>query len=391
MNIDKIRKDFFILDSKNPPIYFDNACTTLKPVQVLDKMDDYYELYPSCGGRSQHRLGTQVTEEVHKSRKTIADFFNAKRSHEIIFTRNTTEGINLIANSLHWNTEPVVLCSDKEHNSNLIPWLVAKKRGIRHEIFKFDDIEDFKSKIKGVKLVSIVHTSNVDGTSNDIKELTKIAHDHGALMLLDAAQSAPHKELNVKRLDIDFMACSGHKMLGPSGTGILYGKTEELEKLKPFMVGGDTVTNSTYDSYEPENVPERFEAGLQNYSGMLGFAEATKYLSKIGLSDIEKHEIALNERLSTAFAQMGVHVLGPADAHRRSGVCSFNVKGVPAHDVALMLNSHNIMIRSGMHCVHSWFNANKIEGSARASFYLYNTEEEVDEMIKRMEQIVKVG
>ncbi|MEM4271762.1 MAG: cysteine desulfurase [Candidatus Pacearchaeota archaeon] len=392
MNVEKIRKDFAVLNEKRAVVYFDNACTTLRPSCVLEKMKEYYEKYPSCGGRSHHTFGERVTEEVQKARKVAADFLNAKRAEEIIFTRNTTEGINLIANSLGLQKGDKVLTSDKEHNSNLIPWLkLVKEKGIKHEVFKFGDLNDFAKKVKGAKLVSVVQTSNVDGSSQDVAEMAKIAHENGALIMIDAAQSAPHKEIDVRKLDCDFLACSGHKMLGPSGIGLLYGKYELLEKLSQFMVGGETVTNSTYTSYEPEKIPERFEAGLQNYAGIIGFAEAMKYLKRIGLSNIEKHEQDLNKRLSDGLVKLGIKILGPADASLRGGIVSFNVGKMNPHEVALMLNSYGIAVRSGMHCVHSWFNANKLPGSARASFYLYNTPEEVDLMLEKMKNIAKIG
>lgn len=392
MNIEKIRKDFPILNVSKAPIYFDNACTTFKPKQVIRKIDEYYNEYPSCGGRSNHRLSAKVDEEVLKARRAIANFFNAKSESEIIFTRNTTEGLNLIANAFKFKSGDVVLGSDKEHNSNLLPWLLARSRGIKREIFKFNDIEDFKRKVKNAKLVSIVHTSNVDGTSNNVQEMTKIAHEHDVPVLIDAAQSAPHKEINVKKLGVDFLACSGHKMLGPSGIGVLYGKKEMLEQLNHFMVGGDTVNNTWNDAYDIKEIPERFEAGLQNYAGMTGFGEAVNYLKKIGLQDIEKHEQELNKKMTEGLSSLGIKMLGPQDYRLRSGIASFNVGSMSPHDVSLMLNAKNIMVRSGMFCVHSWFNANNIKiGSARASFYLYNTKEEVEQMLEQMKLIVKLS
>ena len=392
MNVKKIREDFPLLKGNKPPVYFDNACTTLRPSAVLNKMKEYYELYPSCGGRSHHKIGTKVTEEVIKARMVAADFFNAKKDSEIVFTRNTTEGLNLVAHSLGLKKGDKVLTSDKEHNSNLVPWLLmAKTHGIKHEIFKFGDMEDFKKKVKNTRLVSIVHSSNVDGTTQNAREMIKIAHDAGALVMLDAAQSAPHKEVDVRKLDVDFLACSGHKMLRPSGMGILYGKQELLEKLSQFIVGGETVTNTTYDSFIPEKVPEKFEAGLQNYGGIVGFAEALKYLQKIGLNDVEKHELELNKRLSEGLSSLGVHILGPKNPELRGGIVSFNVGKMSSHEVALMLDNYNIAVRSGMHCVHSWFNAHKLAGSARASLYLYNTPEEVDFMIEKMKDIAKLA
>src|SRR3972149_3426591 len=391
MNINKIRKDFPLLNQKKPDIYFDSACTALRPISVLEKMKEYYELYPSCGGRSHHKIGERVTEEVLKARIVSAKFFNAKSESDIIFTRNTTEGLNLVANALKWNKGDRILCSDKEHNSNLVPWLLAKQRGLlKHEVFKFGDINDFSKKVKGTRLVSIAHTSNVDGESQDVKEMIKIAHDAGALVMLDAAQSAPHKEVDVRKFDCDFLACSGHKMLGPSGMGILYGKSNLLNQLNQFIVGGDTVTNTNYTSFEPEKAPEKFEGGLQNYGGIVGFAEALKYLQKVGLSNIERHEQKLNERLSGGLRALGADILGPADAKLRSGIASFNMGKMNPHDISLMLDSYGVMTRSGMHCAHSWFNARGMKGSARASLYLYNTEDEVDFMISRMKEIAKL-
>jgi cysteine desulfurase/selenocysteine lyase len=221
--------------------------------------------------------------------------------------------------------------------------------------------------------------------------MIKIAHDAGALVLVDAAQSAPHKEIDVRKLDCDFLACSGHKMLGPSGMGILYGKMEHLKKLNQFIVGGETVTNTNYTSFEPEKIPERFEAGLQNYGGIVGLAEALNYLKRVGLKNIEAHEQKLNERLTAGLLKLGVKILGPEDAKLRGGVCSFLVGKMNPHDVSLMLDSYNIMTRSGMHCAHSWFNSQGIGGSSRVSLYLYNTEDEVDFFLEKMKDIVKLS
>lgn len=382
MNTEKIRKDFPVLANK--PIYFDNACQTLRPKQVIDKINEYYKEYPACGERSHHKLGKRVDEELEKARKAFQKFFSTKHKEEIIFTKNTTEGINLISHSLKLDAKDAVLSSDKEHNSNLLPWQQLKNK---HDIFEFGNIEDFKEKLtRNTKLVSIVHTSNVDGTSNPVKELIKIAHDNDSLVLLDAAQSAPHKEINVKRLNPDFLVCSGHKMLGPSGTGLLYGKKELLENLKPFIVGGGTVEESTYTSCRWEKLPHKLEAGLQNYAGMIGLGEAMQYLMKTGLEKIAKHERVLNKKAEEELAEVDLISKG----QDRSGIFSFNIKGLTPHNIAIMLDaSANIMIRSGAHCVHSWFNKHKMDGSARASFYLYNTEEEVETFAKEVRKLTK--
>jgi cysteine desulfurase/selenocysteine lyase len=394
MNIEKIREDFPVLNRKinsKPIIYFDNACMTLKPRPVIESMNRYYNEYPACAGRSNHKLARQVTEEVESSRKTIQKFFSAKKESEIIFTRNTTEGINLIANSFVKEND-IILTTDKEHNSNLLPWQARK---VRHIISnsKSDntfDIEDYKKKIKGARLVSMVHTSNLDGTTIPEKEIIKIAHANGAYVMLDAAQSAGHREIDVRKLDVDFLACSLHKMLGPTGMGVLYGKQEIVEEMQPFMMGGETVTDSTYTTHKIEKLPERFEAGLQNYAGIIGAGEAVRYLSKTGLREIEKHENDMNKKLTDELAPE-VKIIGPADSRLRSGIFSFIVPGADNHEIALMLdNNANIMIRSGAHCVHSWFNARGLKGSCRASLYLYNMKEECDIFIEELKKILKI-
>jgi len=392
LNIEKIRQDFPIYNKQingKPIIYMDSACVTLKPIQVMDAMNKYYQEFPACASRSAHKLGRRVTEEVDNSRKIIQKFINAKKSNEIIFTKNTTEGINLIANSLDLKEGDTVLTSDKEHNSGSIPFQLLKRKGINRKKFRFGDLDDFQNKLdSNVKLVSTVHISNLDGTSNPIKDIIKRAHENKSLVLIDGAQSVAHKEINVKRLDADFLAFSGHKMLGSSGTGVLYGKSHLLEGLNPFIVGGDTVKNSTYNSYEIEDIPKRFEAGLQNYAGNIGFGEAVKYLSKIGIRNIKNHTIKLNKIISEEFYDLGIEILGNKNPEKRSGIISFNIKGIDHHEISGVLNeSSNIMVRSGMHCVHSWFNAHKINGSVRISLYLYNTEEESEILINEIKKI----
>ena len=401
MNIEKIREDFPILQKKingKSIVYFDNACVSLKPIQVVEAMNEYYEDYSGCAGRSIHKFGDRVTEKVKESREKIAKFIGAKRAEEIIFTRNTTESINLLAHSLGLKKDDLVLTTDREHNSNLIPWqILAKTVGIKHKIVysKEDmtfDMNAFEKTVKGAKIVSFVHSSNLDGYALPVEEIIKISHDNDALVILDGAQSAPHKPVNVKKLDVDFFAFSGHKMLGPSGTGALYGKQYLLEELNPFMVGGDTVQKTTYDSCIFLKPPEKFEAGLQNYAGMAGFAAAAKYLDDIGKENIQKHEIELNKIITQGIEDIdGLSIIGPSNPEMRGGIISFNIKGINYHDIAIMLDERaNIMIRSGQHCVHSWFNAHGIEGSARVSLYLYNTKEEAKVFIDNLKEISKL-
>jgi cysteine desulfurase/selenocysteine lyase len=254
------------------------------------------------------------------------------------------------------------------------------------------DIDSFEEIVKGAKIVSFVHCSNLDGYTTPAEEIIKIAHDNDALVILDGAQSAPHKPVNVKKLDVDFFAFSGHKMLGPSGVGSLYGKQHLLEELNPFMVGGDTVQKSTYDSCVFLKPPEKFEAGLQNYAGMVGFAAAAEYLDKIGKENIQKHEIELNKIVTQALENIeGSIIIGPPSPELRGGIISFNIEGIKYHDIAMMLDERaNIMIRSGQHCAHSWYNAHGIEGSARVSLYIYNTKEEAKVFIDNLKEISKL-
>jgi cysteine desulfurase / selenocysteine lyase len=402
MNISKIRQDFPILQAEiknKPAIYFDNACQTLRPLPVIEAINEYYREYPACAGRSVHKLGELVTKKCDEARDLIVKFINAKRKEEIIFTRNTTEGINLVANSFGLKTGDVVITTDKEHNSNLVPWQrLTQQIGIVHKVIpsKEDntfDLEVFEKMMGSeVKLVSMVLTSNLDGVTIPADEIIKIAHKHGAKVLLDAAQAIPHQKINVRKLDVDFLAFSGHKMLGPSGTGVLYGKYKLLEELEPFLVGGDTVEYTTYENHKFLPLPEKFEAGLQNYAGIIGLGEAVKYLEQVGLKNIAQQEKKLN-----AFVTQGIKklphatIIGPSNPALRGGIVSFYVEGVDPHQLALVLDeSANIMIRSGQHCVHSWFNAHNIQASARASFYFYNTLEEAEIFITNLQNAIKV-
>jgi len=380
MNVDKIREDFPIL--KKNIIYFDSACMSLRPKQVVDKINEYYNEYPACAGRSIHKLGTRIEREVNLARETIKKFIGAKKSNEIIFTKNTTESINLLANSFKFDK---VLVTDREHNSNLLPWQKFKYGILKsNPDFSFN-LEKFSEAVSNYDLISFFYTSNVDGYSLPVKEIIKIAHENNVKVHLDAAQAVPHQEINVKKLDVDFLSFSGHKMLGPSGTGVLYGKEELLNGMKQFIVGGETVMNSTYRDFIIDKLPHKFEGGLQNYAGILGLAEAAKYLLKVGLNDIKEHEIRLVKTINTN----GLKLIGNMGDR---GVFNFNIPGVNFHEVASLLDvSKNIMIRSGAHCVHAWYNAQNIEGSARASFYLYNTLDEVRIFNEELEKLKKFG
>jgi cysteine desulfurase/selenocysteine lyase len=404
LDIQKIRDDFPILSKEingKPIVYLDNACMTLKPKHVIDAMNEYYYEHPACGGRSVHKLGTQVSIKCDSAREKVKKFLSADEPGEIIFTRNTTEGINLVARCFKFSKGDVVLTTDREHNSNMAPWHLMKElKGIRHEIVASNpdntfNMEAFEERMgKDVKMVSMVHTSNLEGYTVPAKEIIKIAHNHGALVMLDASQSAAHKHTDVKDLDVDFFAFSIHKMCGPTGMGVLYGKSNLLKDLSPFIVGGDTIYETTYESSKFLDPPNRFEGGLQNYAGIIGTGAAVNYLSDIGMKNIQDHETKLNRIMTSKLENISnVHIIGPKEPEKRAGIIGFWVDDFDAHDLAMIMDEvANIMLRSGMHCVHSWFRAHGINGSTRASAYLYNTEEEVKFFGETLEEILgKIG
>ncbi len=384
---------------RKAPTYFDTACQSLRPKSVIDAINQYYLKSSACSGRSMHKFAAEVTRSTDQARADVAKFLGAAKKEEIIFTRNTTEGINLVANSLCLQKGDVVLISDKEHNSNLIPWqTLARKKGVTVRLVPSNPDNTFsleayeKCLDPQVKLVSLGYTSNLDGVTLPAAEIVRRAHKNGSLVLLDAAQTAPHYKINVKALDVDFLALSGHKMLGPSGTGVLYGKYALLEELEPFLVGGDTVATSTYETCEFLPPPEKFEAGLQDYAGIMGLGAAVKYLSDLGFDAIQKQELALNEYITAEIKDLPrLKLIGPADPKLRGGIVTFYLEGIDSHRIALMLDQMaNIQVRSGQHCVHSWFNAHHIQGSVRASLYFYNTLEEAALFVNSLKKIGKV-
>jgi cysteine desulfurase / selenocysteine lyase len=402
MDLEKIRRDFPMLEERpghHRVTYLDNACQTLRPKPVLDAVNRYYLENSACGGRSVHRLSTEVAKECEAARQAVAAFLNASRKEEIIFTRNTTEGINLLAYSLDLHENDVVLLSDKEHNSNLLPWqLLAKRHGVTlrfvpsradntFDLDAFDTLLDAK-----VKVVSLGFSSNLDGVTIPAETIIKKAHANGSLVLLDAAQTVPHQKIDVRALDVDFLAFSGHKIVGPSGTGVFYGKYRLLEALQPFMVGGGTVTTSTLEGCDYLPPPEKFEAGLSDYAGIIGLGAAVKYVSGVGFDAIQKQDLLLNRRITEGVQSIPrLRILGPADPALRGGIVSMCLEGIDPHRPALMLDQMaDIMVRSGQHCVHSWFNARHLSGSLRASVYFYNTLDEADLFVASLQKIARV-
>lgn len=399
MDISKYRKDFPILNSEDPPVYLDSACMTLRPQAVIDAITDYYTNYPACGGRSIHKLSWQVTENFEMARDSLRRFMGADNPSEIVFTKNATESVNIVANGLNLKQGDEVLTSDKEHNSNVVPWHhLTKYKGIKYDVLPakdnyYFDIEALKESLNSkIKLFSFVHTSNLDGHTNPAKEIVEICHDKGVKVMMDTAQSAPHKEINVVDLDVDFAAVSAHKFCGPSGMGALYGKLDELEKLIPTYVGGSTVVNSTYKDYKLLPPPSCFEAGLQNYAGAIGSGAAAEYIMNIGRDNIQEHENKLNKLMTNELKDIeSLNLVGPSDVNQRGGIFSFNLDGWDSTEVAMHLDEeYNIAIRSGMHCVHSWFNSRGIEGTARASVYLYNNEEDVLSFTNAIKESIEI-
>ncbi len=385
----------------DPVAYLDNACVTLKPQSVIDSIQDYYINTPGCGGRSVHRYGTHVSKTITQSRIKLANFLSSPSVNEIVFTRNATHSLNQIAKGLEWNKGDVVLTTDREHNSNLVPWLqLEQEQGIDHRIVRSNqdntfNLESFEEACaeagSNLKMVSMSHVGNLDGVEIPVKEITKIAKDYGALVSIDGAQSAPHMSVDVQDLGIDFYSFSIHKMLGPSGMGGLWGRTELLENMRSIQSGGQTVTSSTYESFKWAKPPSKFEGGLGHFAGMMATGAAIDYLTQLNMDEVHAHEQSLNKIMSEGVKDIsGVSIIGPEDASKRGGICSLLLDDkLPAHDIALLLDEvAGVMVRSGQHCVHSWFNDKGYNDSLRASAYFYNTEEDARRFVDTFSEAV---
>ena len=398
----KIRKDFSCLKEgqRQAPIYFDNACMTLKPDVVIDAITEYYKKHPSCHNRATHEFGELTTKKIESSRSIINKYLNCRADESIVFTKNTTESINMVANLLDFKKGDVVLTTDLEHNSNMLPWQFLKvKKGITFvqmpispEANEFDLCE-FESILKkgSIKLISLFHISNITGLELPIKEITRLAHENGALVLLDAAQSIPHRQVDVQDLGIDFMAFSIHKAYGPTGMGVLYGKKKFLDSWIPVTVGGEGISDTTYDSCTLSESPEKFEVGLQNYAGIIGSGAATKWLSKIKLEKAHEHVSKLNAELSEGLSGIpSVRFIGPSDPSKRNGIVNFLAGERNPAELSVMLSRMGrILTRSGVHCGHSWFHKYDLKPTLRASLSFYNTSSEVQTFLKYMRDLVK--
>ncbi|MGN7410404.1 MULTISPECIES: cysteine desulfurase [unclassified Sporosarcina] len=391
-----IRKDFPILDQEvngYPLVYLDSAATSQKPRQVIEAVANYYQNDNANVHRGVHTLGNRATEGYEGARETVRKFLNASSTEEIIFTRGTTTALNLIAQSYgraNISEGDEILITYMEHHSNIIPWQqLAKATGA---VLKYIDLEEdgtialekvSDAMTDRTKIVSMMYVSNVLGTMNPIKEITEIAHVHNAIMVVDAAQAAPHLKLDVQDLDCDFLAFSGHKLCGPTGIGALYGKKALLNEMEPIEFGGEMIDFvGLYDSSWKE-LPWKFEGGTPIIAGAIGMAAAIDYIESIGLDNIEKHE---HELVAYAMEQMktveGLEIYGPRDSSKRAGIVTFNLDGVHPHDLATVLDMNGVAVRAGHHCCQPLMKWLDVSATARASFYLYNTKEDVDRLVE---------
>ena len=392
-----VRKDFPILKRKingKALVYLDNAATTQKPQQVIDAISEFYENHNANVGRGVHALAREASEMYADARKKVARFINAKPD-EIVFTNNTTQGLNMVADSYgqRMGKYDEIAMTVMEHHSSYLPWRRVSERtkaGIK--LVDIDDngilkMKDYEKKVRtNTTVVAAMHVSNVLGTINPVREMAKIAHQNGAVFVMDAAQSVPHMPVDVKRLDCDFMAFSGHKMVGPTGIGVLYGRYDLLEDMEPPLVGGGMVARAYPGDVEFLGLPEKFDAGTPNAEGAIGLAAAINYLERLGMDKVQKHEQELTKRALDKLK--GIKVYGPEE---RAGVIGFNVPGVDADDVAAIMDENGIAIRSGHHCAQPLMRRLRIDGCARMSFYVYNTKEEVDYVVDVINKIRKLA
>lgn len=401
LDIDAIRNDFPALQRRikgKPPVYFDNACMTLRPQAVIDAVAHYYREHPSCHRRSIHKFGKETTAAYEKAKRTVRKFINAQDADEIVFTKNATAGINIVAHGLNLQPGDVILTTTLEHNSNFLPWqFVTKRAGSTLTAVPLTpeltfDLEAYQKALTDqVKVVAVPFKSHITGYTYPVREIIRLAHAKGAVVVIDAAQSAAQDDIDVQDLNADFLVFSFHKMLGPSGMGCLFGKKSYLENLTPVFIGGETVDDVSHNAYTLTKVPERFEAGLQDYGGAMGVTAAVEYVQRVGLNAVRAHMARLNALVTEGIAGLPkVRVLGPAAAQERGGIVNFIIEGMDAGELSIILDeSDNIMTRSGVHCCHAGYKRHNLGPSLRVSFYMYNTEQEAELFVDRLKKIVQ--
>ena len=403
LDVKAVRKDFPILSREvygKPLVYLDNAATSQKPTQVIQALVEFYERYNSNIHRGVHALSMEATEKYEEARQKCADFIGSPSAESVALVRNTTEAINLVAQT--WARQNIgpgdeILISDMEHHSNLVPWQkVAQEQGALLRFIPLTSEQTLDlSGLDGLltertKLLTLNHMSNVLGTINPVKELAEAAHRVGAKVLIDGAQSVPHLKMDVKDLDCDFLAFSGHKMLGPTGIGALYVKQEVFEGMEPFLRGGEMVRQVWDDSATWNDLPLRFEAGTPNIADTIALGAAIDYLEALGMENVRQHEIDITEYALKAFAELeDVKVFGPRDTAQRGGIVSFYCEDVHPHDIGTMLDREGIAIRTGHHCAMPLMGKLSVPATARASFYVYNTEEEVDLLVAAIKETLR--
>lgn len=396
----KVKLDFPILKRQvngKPLVYLDSGATSQKPKVVLDSERNYYEQHNANVHRGAHTLGDEATQLYGEAREKVAKFIGA-RSEEVIFVRNTTEAINLVAYA--WGLDnlkkgDVVVTTIMEHHGNMVPWQeVARRTGAIVEVVGITedgqiDMDDYRTKLKlKPKMVAFVHVSNALGTINPVKEMTKLAHKAGALVLIDGAQAVPHMRVDVSEIGCDFYAFSGHKMLAPMGIGVLWGSRTVLEGMSPFLTGGGMINEVYTDHSTWVEVPEKFEAGTPNVAGAVGLARAREYLEKLGMEQVREHDKSIVEYTLEKLGNLeNIKILGTLDSELRSGSVSFEYKGVHAHDVATVLDSEGVAVRSGHHCTMPLHNHLGIAASIRSSFNVYTTKDDIDALIKALEKV----
>ena len=404
MNIENIRKDFPILSRtvyNKPLVYFDNAATTQKPLCVLDAMREEYLNVNANVHRGVHWMSQRATDLHEAARETVRKFINAKSVAEIVFTRGTTEGINLVASSfcdefMHEGDEIIV--SVMEHHSNIVPWqLQARKKGLVLKVIPMTDdgvldMEAYKNLFtEKTKIVSIAHVSNVLGTVNPVKDIVSIAHEHNVPVLVDGAQSTPHFKVDMQDIDCDFFVFSGHKIYGPTGIGVLYGKEEWLDKLPPYQGGGEMIARVSFDGTTFERPPLKFEAGTPDYIATSGLAKALDYVSAIGMDNIEKYEQELTQYALEKLRQIpDMHIYGHPTFNVSDAVISFNVGDIHHMDMGTLLDRLGIAVRTGHHCAQPLMDRLGVLGTVRASFSFYNTKEEIDSIFAGIMRISKM-
>ena len=402
LNVEKIREDFPILGRKvsgaKPLVYLDNAATTQKPLSVINAIRDYYMNYNSNIHRAVHQLAEEATLAFETTREKVAKFINARSTEEIIFTRNATEAINLVAYS--WGRANVqkddrILITEIEHHSNIVPWqILSGEKGAKLEYIGVDDngylkMEEYRKHLdtNKVRLVSVSHMSNVLGTIVPVNDIIRMSHEKGIPVLVDGAQSVPHMKVDVQDMDCDFMAFSAHKMLGPTGVGVLYGKKEYLEKMRPFIAGSDMIKEVHKYETRWNDLPWKYESGTPNIADVIGYGVAIDYLSNIGMDNVRAHEKELTRyALDRITGVKGMHVYGTRDVEKRGGVISFNLGDIHPHDLSTILDEDGIAIRSGHHCAQPLMELLGVAATSRASFYIYNTKEEVDALINSLDR-----